>query len=57
VVRARTYTGPTIRYRVAVAEGIEFLVDQPNREHGQCGVGDPVMIWWDADDALVVTGP
>ena len=57
VVRARTYMGPAIRYRVAVAEGVELLVDQPNREGVQCEVGEPVVVWWDARDARVVAEP
>ena len=55
VVSAKTYMGPAIRYRVTVGEGLALSVDQPNREAARCEVGERVVIWWDARDALVVT--
>jgi hypothetical protein len=57
VIRARTYLGPAIRYRVAVGDGLELLVDQPNRDEARCQVDEPVVVWWDAGDALVVATP
>ncbi len=53
VIRARTCLGPAIRYRVAVADGVEVLADQPNREGVPWEVGGPV-VWWEPPDALVV---
>ncbi|MBI2847530.1 MAG: ABC transporter ATP-binding protein [Chloroflexi bacterium] len=54
-VTSKVYLGAIIRYRVAVRDGLEFVVEQQNREVEQLGKGEEAQIWWASKDALVVT--
>ncbi|MGH7089760.1 MAG: TOBE domain-containing protein, partial [Stellaceae bacterium] len=52
------YLGGSVRYRVALPDGLEMLLRWPARRgRGHAAVGDPIDLAWAADDMHLIPAP